>query len=132
MMIFQSLFRGKKNSRDEDCNRIRIGEHTVCLNSRGRIPVILQRLNRKKLEIFDLVYMNQEALKLSLETGEVHVFRRSKSEIEKLIEETGQSYSIGSIKIAKNRRALLMTIKNGNFSGNYQSFIHEVDFENRK
>jgi phosphoribosyl-AMP cyclohydrolase len=132
MIIFQSLFRGKKNSRDEDCDRFRIGEHTVVLNSRGRIPVILQRLKRKKLEIFDLVYMNQEALKLSLGTGEVHVFRRSKSEIEKLTEKTGQGYSIGSIKIAKNRRALLMTIKNGNLSGNYQSFIHEVDLEDRK
>jgi phosphoribosyl-AMP cyclohydrolase len=132
MMIFQSLFRGKKNSRDEDCDRIRIGEHTVFLNSRGRIPVILQQQKRKKLEIFDLVYMNQEALKLSLETEEVHVFRRSKSEIEKLIEETGQGYRIGSIKIAKNRRALLMTIKNGKLSANYQSFIHEVHLENRK
>lgn len=132
MMLFQSLFKGKKNSRDENYDRIKIGEHTIFLNSRGRIPVILQHLKRKKLETFDLVYMNQDALKLSLETGEVHVFRRSKSEIEKLMEETGQGYRIGSIKIAKNHRALLMTIKNGKLSANYQSFIHEVHFENRK
>jgi phosphoribosyl-AMP cyclohydrolase len=132
MMLFLGMFDRKKNSREENSDRIKIGGHTVFPNSRGRIPVILQLMKKGKTEIFDLVYMNQEALKLSLKTGEVHVFRRSKMEIEKLMEETGTGYIIESIKIARNRRALLMTIKNRNISGNYQSFIHEVLFENKK
>ncbi len=132
MVLFSGLFEGHKNSQNEKSSQIRIGEHTVFLNSRGRIPVILQRMKKKIPEIFDLVYMNQEALKLSVQTGEVYVFRRSKMEIEKLVEETGKGYIIRSIKIAKNRRALLMIIKNGNFPRDYQSFIHEVIFEDNK
>jgi len=73
--------------------------------------------------------MDQEALKMSLRTREVYVYRRSKKMVEKLYSQPEQGYLIRSVKIAKNGRAFLMTVYSENFSQENQSFIREMEWE---
>ena len=129
MILLISLF-NRKNQAEDNCHRrVEIGPYRICLNSRGRIPVILQRTQQKQNEVFDLVYMDQEAIKMSLRTREVYVYRRSKKMVEKLYSQPEQGYLIRSVKIAKNGRAFLMTVYSENFSQENQSFIREMEWE---
>jgi len=48
-------------------------------DDRGLIPVITQ--DYKTNEVLMMAYMNEEALKKSLETGKVHYFSRSRKQI---------------------------------------------------
>lgn len=45
----------------------------------GLIPTII--MDREKREVLTLCYMNDEALRKTLETGKVHVFRRSQGRV---------------------------------------------------
>lgn len=129
MILLISLF-NRKSQADENCQRrVEIGPYRICLNSRGRIPVILQRIQQKKSEVFDLVYMDLEAIKISLRTREVYVYRRSKKMVEKLYSQPEQGYLIQSIKIAKNGRSFLMTVYSENFESENQSFKRELEWE---
>jgi len=48
-------------------------------DDRGLIPVITQ--DYKTNEVLMMAYMNEEALKKSLETGKVHYFSRSRNKL---------------------------------------------------
>jgi phosphoribosyl-AMP cyclohydrolase len=126
MVLLISLFNRKSESDENSHRRVEIGPYRFCLNSRGRIPVILQRMKQKKSEVFDLVYMDLEALKISLRTREVYIYRRSKKAVEKLYSQPEQGYLIHSVKIAKNGRSLLMTVHSEKFESENQSFLHEI------
>jgi phosphoribosyl-AMP cyclohydrolase len=129
MILLISLF-NRKSQAEENCHRpVEIGPYRICLNSRGRIPVILQRIQQKKTEVFNLIYMDLEALKMSLRTREVYVYRRSKKMVQKLYSQAEQGYLIQSVKIAKNGRAFLMTVHSENFGKENQTFIHELEWE---
>lgn len=129
-MITLITFLNRKREVEENSHlRIELGPYRMFLNSRGRIPVILQITHQEKDEVFDLVYMNLEALKLSLRTREVYVYRRSKKMVEKLTSQPGKGYFIDSIKICKNGRSLLMTVRADQFSSENQAFRDEIDWE---
>jgi phosphoribosyl-ATP pyrophosphohydrolase/phosphoribosyl-AMP cyclohydrolase len=51
----------------------------VRFDERGLAPCVLQ--DSRSGEILTLAYMNEESLRLTLETGEVHLFSRSRKEI---------------------------------------------------
>src|SRR5262245_50425928 len=51
----------------------------VRFDERGLVPCVLQ--DSRTGEVLTLAYMNQEALELTLSTGEVHLFSRSRREI---------------------------------------------------
>ncbi len=129
-MITLITFLHRKKDVDENSHlRIEIGPYRMILNSRGRIPVILQIKQNERNEVFDLVYMNLEALKLSLRTREVYVYRRSKKMVEKFYSQAEKGYFIDSIKICKNGRSLLMTVRADQFSSENQAFRDEIDWE---
>ena len=48
-------------------------------DEKGLIPAVIQ--DRDSNEVLTLCYMSREALGMSLETGKVHVFRRSKGRV---------------------------------------------------
>lgn len=129
MILLISLFNRKSESDENSFRRVEIGPYRICLNSRGRIPVILQRMKQKKSEVFNLVYMDLEALKISLRTREVYVYRRSKKAVEKLFSQPEQGYLIQSTKIAKNGRSLLMTVHSEKFGSENQSFVNEIEWD---
>ncbi len=129
MITLITLFRRKKEVDENSHLRIEIGPYRMFLNSQGRIPVILQIKNQKKNEVFDLVYMNLEAIKLSLRTREVYVYRRSKRMVEKFFSQPEKGYFIESVKICKNGRSLLMTVRADQFGIENQAFRDEIDWE---
>jgi len=81
-------------------------------------------------EVLDLVYMDQEALQMSLFTGMVHIYKRSKDQIEELHSAQGESLPIQSIKISQNRRALLVTIGSDVESDKLQRSFQQVIWTN--
>jgi phosphoribosyl-ATP pyrophosphohydrolase/phosphoribosyl-AMP cyclohydrolase len=51
----------------------------VRFDERGLVPCVMQ--DSRSGEVLTLAYMNEESLRLTLETGEVHLFSRSRDEI---------------------------------------------------
>jgi phosphoribosyl-AMP cyclohydrolase len=127
--IMRKLFKKSEIQNDDSHKRIRIGEQIIVLNSRGRIPVILQKLKRKNSEVIDLIYMNEEALKMSLYSGEVHVYRRSKQKVERYRSHNSSGLYIRSIKSSKNGRTLLLTISTDRHNSDIQVFVNEIGFK---
>ncbi len=127
MSFFSRVFKSANSNDNHSHQAIHIGEHTVCLNSRGRIPVILQRMKNKHPEVIDLVYMDYEALKLSIHSREIYVYRRSKGKVESFRYDSEQVTGIKSIQIASNGRSLLVTIDPGKSKTASRSFIYEIN-----
>jgi phosphoribosyl-ATP pyrophosphohydrolase/phosphoribosyl-AMP cyclohydrolase len=51
----------------------------IAFDERGLVPCVMQ--DQASGEVLTLAYMNEEALRLTVETGEVHFFSRSRNEI---------------------------------------------------
>jgi phosphoribosyl-AMP cyclohydrolase len=124
-MAFNFLKQAKKNFlSDRDVIQIR-GENII-FNSKGLIPAIVQKLEGKETEVIDLIYMNPEALELSIKSGEVFRFRRSTEQMERLGLESEMGFRIKSIKIGKKHRSLLITVGGDEKLKNRQSFQIEI------
>ncbi|UCF63647.1 MAG: hypothetical protein JSW33_13960 [bacterium] len=121
-----ALFGKNKITGPAPHRRISVGEYTLVLNSRGRIPVILAKKNRKSCEVLDLVYMDQEALQISLFTGAVHVYKRSKEQVEELLSARGERLPIHFVKMSQNHRSLLIMIGSGTTSEEVHNGFQEV------
>lgn len=81
----------------------------VKYNEAGLVPVIAQDLHSKKVRM--LAYMNEEALKKTLETGKVHYYSRSRQELW-LKGETSSHYQyLKSISIDCDGDTLLLQIE---------------------
>ncbi|STP13200.1 histidine biosynthesis bifunctional protein [Helicobacter mustelae] len=73
------------------------------------IPAIIQ--DDESLEVLMLGFVNQEALSLSLETGFMHYFSRSKNRIWKKGESSGCFQKIKNIKLDCDRDSLLVCVE---------------------
>ena len=56
-----------------------VGIEAVSFDDRGLVPCVIQ--DHASGEVLTLAYMNQESLRLTLESGEIHLFSRSRDEI---------------------------------------------------
>jgi len=108
-MAFNFLKRAKKDHLP-DREVVKINGENIIFNSKGLIPAIIQKNVRKKAEVIDLIYMNPEALDLSIKSSEVYTYRRSTGQIERLGMESETGYRIDSIKLGKRHRSLLITV----------------------
>ncbi len=104
------IFKNLRSDSAKSPHSFVIGEEKIIFNSRGVVPAILQAPINGSSIILDLVYLNNQALELSLNSGVLFVYRRSKKQVERLGENTGNTYKIQSIYISRNHRALLITI----------------------
>ncbi len=104
------LFKNFKQNSNRDVQTFAIGEEKVVFNSRGLIPAVLQARIKNEWRVLDVIYLNKEALQLSLNSGVLFVYRRSKRSVERLGEKTGNTYKIKSIQISLNHRSLLISI----------------------
>ena len=124
-MAFNFLKQAKKNNiPNRDVIQIR-GENII-FNSKGLIPAIVQKLNGKKTEVIDLIYLNPEALELSIKSGEVFRYRRSTEQLERLGLESEMGFRIKSVKIGKKHRSLLITVIGDEKLIKRQSFKIEI------
>lgn len=84
----------------------------VKYDQKGLVPVIAQDVHSKKVRM--LAYMNEEALKKTLETGKVHYFSRSRNELW-LKGATSSNYQyLKSISIDCDGDTLLLQIEQQN------------------
>ncbi len=126
MSLFSKSQQESKSNSSQAHQKLIIGDQKVYLNSRGLIPVILQRNNHQSNEVLDLVYMDREALQLSYASGELYVFRRSKQKIERLRNRSGKSVTIQQMAVCQNRRAILLNIRPENSENIVNSFIYKI------
>jgi phosphoribosyl-ATP pyrophosphohydrolase/phosphoribosyl-AMP cyclohydrolase len=75
----------------------------------GLVPVIVQDAETK--EVLMLAYMNEEALKLTKETGYAHYFSRSRNKLWKKGESSGHTQEVKEILIDCDNDTLLLKVK---------------------
>lgn len=80
----------------------------VKFDEKGLIPAVIQ--DDKTGEVLTLCYMNVEALEKTLETGYVHVFRRSKARLMKKGETSGCTQKVKSLCIDCEGKSLLLRV----------------------
>jgi len=75
----------------------------------GLLPVIAQ--HESTGEVLMLAYMNAEALRLTIDTGEAHYWSRSRSTIWRKGETSGEVQEVVELRIDCDQDALLMIVR---------------------
>ena len=98
----------------------------IILNSRGLIPAVIQMKADTCSEVVNLVYLNQEAFEMTVSSGELYLYRRSKRMVEKFAVNSRDDFKIQTIFISKNQRSLLVTIALDEETLPDTLFIHKI------
>ncbi|MCR5814255.1 MAG: phosphoribosyl-AMP cyclohydrolase [Desulfovibrio sp.] len=77
--------------------------------SKGLIPAIVQDVHDK--EVLMLAYLNEEAWKLTLESGEAHYFSRSRQTIWHKGESSGNTQKVLAIRLDCDNDTLLFIVE---------------------
>ena len=80
----------------------------IKFNEKGLIPAVVQ--DAKTKEVLTLCYMTKEAIKKTLETGKVYVFRRSKGKLMMKGETSGCTQDLKSLYIDCEGNSLLLLV----------------------
>ena len=81
----------------------------VRFDERGLVPCIAQ--DAATGEVLTLAYANEEALRLTVETGEVHFFSRSRGKIWRKGEESGNVLRLKQLRIDCDEDAVLALVE---------------------
>jgi len=95
------------------------------LNEKGLIPAIAQDVKTKK--VLMLAWMSKESIQKSLDTGFATYFSRSRNEIWKKGETSGNVQKLISIKTDCDRDAILLEVEqagNACHTGKYSCFFN--------
>lgn len=94
----------------------------------GLIPVVIQDYSDQK--VLMVAYMNKEAIKLTLETGETHFYSRSRKKIWKKGETSGHVQKVKEILLDCDEDTLLIKVeqKTASCHNGYKScFYRKID-----
>ena len=80
----------------------------IQFNDQGLVPSIIQ--DAKTQKVLTLCYMNEIALRATLETGFVHVFRRSQNKLMKKGETSGHTQALQEMRLDCEGKSLLFLI----------------------
>ena len=97
-------------------------------NDRGLIPAIIANVEDNRP--LTLCYLTREALAKTIETGKVHVFRRSKGRLMLKGETSGHIQEVRSIRPDCENKSLLITVKQhvaGCHMGYMSCYFREYD-----
>lgn len=78
-------------------------------NDQGLIPTVIQDAATK--QVLTLCYLNQEALRKSLETGTVYLFRRSQRRLMRKGETSGHVQLIRRVLVDCEGKSLVLLVK---------------------
>lgn len=77
-------------------------------DTQGLIPAIIQ--DRKTKQVLTLCYMNDISLRATLETGYIHLFRRSQNKLMKKGETSGHTQAVREFRPDCEGKSLLFVI----------------------
>ena len=77
-------------------------------DSQGLIPAIIQ--DEKSKQVLTLCYMNETSLRATLDTGYIHLFRRSQNKLMKKGETSGHTQAVKDFQIDCEGKSLLFLI----------------------
>ena len=78
-------------------------------DSQGLIPAIIQ--DQKTQKVLTLCYMNEIALRATLENGSIHLFRRSQNKLMKKGETSGHTQEVKEFRLDCEGKSLLFVIE---------------------
>jgi phosphoribosyl-AMP cyclohydrolase len=102
-------------------------------NSDGHIPAIIQ--DAKSQKVLTLCYLNDQALKATLETGFVHVFRRSQNKLMKKGETSGHTQAVRELRFDCEGKSILLVIDQkiaGCHKGYFSCYFEKVAHDGSK
>ena len=82
-------------------------EH-IQFDEEGLVPAII--VDDASGQVLTLCYMNRDALAKTLETGEVHVYRRTRAELMKKGETSGHTQQVREVFIDCDGKSLLIRV----------------------
>jgi phosphoribosyl-AMP cyclohydrolase len=89
-------------------------------NDQGLIPTVIQ--DAKAKQVLTLCYLNEAALQKSLETGTVHLFRRSQNRLMQKGETSGHIQVIQEVAIDCEGKSLLFVVRQ-HVAGCHQGYL---------
>lgn len=101
-------------------------------DSKGLIPAVIQ--DEKSSDVLTLCYMNEEALKKTIETGKVHVWRRSLGKLMMKGETSGCVQVVKKILVDCEDNSLLIKVKQigvACHTGKWTCYYRELKGEER-
>ncbi|MBI3011348.1 MAG: phosphoribosyl-AMP cyclohydrolase [Candidatus Omnitrophica bacterium] len=78
-------------------------------NAQGLIPAVIH--DAKTRQVLTLCYLSREALKKSMETGTVHLFRRSQHRVMQKGETSGHVQVIREVRVDCEGKSLLLLVR---------------------
>ena len=78
-------------------------------DDRGLVPCVIQ--DWRSGEVLTLAYMNEEALRLSRETGELHLFSRSRNELWHKGATSGNTQAVKALRVDCDSDAVLALVE---------------------
>jgi phosphoribosyl-AMP cyclohydrolase len=80
----------------------------IKFDAQGLVPAIIQDMKSQK--VLTLCYLNDIALKATLETGFIHLFRRSQNKLMKKGETSGHTQAVREFRVDCEGKSLLFLI----------------------
>ena len=80
----------------------------ISFDAKGLVPVVVQ--DEASAEVLMLAYANRKALELTLETGEMHFFSRSRDEIWRKGETSGATMAVNQLRYDCDGDAVLALV----------------------
>ena len=102
-------------------------------DAQGLIPAIIQ--DAKTENVLTLCYLNEIALKATLETGYVHLFRRSQNKLMKKGETSGHTQAVREIRPDCEGKSLLILIDQkvaGCHKGYFSCYFEKITAEGER
>jgi phosphoribosyl-ATP pyrophosphohydrolase/phosphoribosyl-AMP cyclohydrolase len=81
----------------------------VRFDDRGLVPCVIQ--DWRSGEVLTLAYMNEEALRLSRETGELHLYSRSRDELWRKGATSGNTQAVKALRFDCDQDAVLALVE---------------------
>ena len=80
----------------------------IKFDAQGLVPAVIQ--DRTTQKVLTLCYLNEIALKATLETGFIHLFRRSQNKLMKKGETSGHTQALREFRLDCEGKSLLLVI----------------------
>ena len=105
----------------------------IKFNADGHVPAIIQ--DAKTQKVLTLCYLNDAALRATLDTGFVHVFRRSQNKLMKKGETSGHTQAVREFRIDCEGKSLLLVVDQkvaGCHKGYFSCYFEKVGKDGSK